>query len=77
MMLDAEALRAKLNRFYDHGISLREIALKCKVHDNAISSFRNGSRWGKDRLARLAEALEALETENPALKEVQDGHQGE
>lgn len=77
MMLDAEALRAKLNRFYEHGVSLREIALRCNVHDNAVSSFRNGSRWGNNRLARLAEALEALEAENPALKEVQDVPPGE
>lgn len=58
--LDEDELRDQLNRLYEEGFSIRELARACGVADNAISSFRRGSRWGPDRLARLKNAIETL-----------------
>lgn len=61
--LDENELRDQLNRLYEEGFSVRELARACGVADNAISSFRRGSRWGADRLARLKNALETLQAQ--------------
>lgn len=61
--LDEDELRSQLNRLYDEGFSVRELARACNVADNALSSFRRGSRWGADRLARLKKALETLQAQ--------------
>lgn len=60
-LVTPESLRERLERLVESGVTLRAIANRTHVHDNALSSFRRGSAWGKDRMGRLDAALQEFE----------------
>lgn len=72
--LDADQLRARVQKLRGGGMSLRAIAREADVLENDLSSFAHGSKWGPKRLERLALALDKLDkaaapTEPPPAEE--------
>lgn len=60
-LVTPESLRERLEAIVQSGVTLRAIANRTKVHDNALSAFRRGSTWGADRMGRLHAALQEFE----------------
>lgn len=59
--LDPDQLRERLKVLLEAGVRPRAIGARAQLAETEISRFKNGGRWGIDRLGRLHSALQDFE----------------